>query len=331
MIDVARLAGVSLKTVSRVVNGVPTVNPEIAARVQQAAAELNFHPDLTASALRRRDGRSTTIGLLVDDVANPFCATLYRAVEDAAGLRDITVAAGSVHEDPQRERRLVTNFISRRVDGLIIMSTAHDHGYLREYQRAGTPVVFVDRPPVLFAADSVLSDHRRGADQGTTYLVAAGHRRIAYLGHKSNRVTATERFRGHLDALARSGVPEDPRLIHHDLSSDALVEEAVAAVLALPDPPTALFTSQNLVTMRAIRSLRARELQHEVALVGFDDFPAADLLDPSVTVIAQDPDAMGRLAADLLFRRIDGDRSPPESRTLLAELVVRQSGIVTCR
>lgn len=328
MRDVARLAGVSIKTVSRVVTGVPTVNPDIATRVHRAARQLNYQPNLTASTLRRRDGRSTTIGLLVDDVANPFCASLYRAVEDVANARDISVAAGSVHEDPERERRLVTNFIGRQVDGLIVMSTAHDHSYLRDHQQAGTPIVFADRPPVLLAADSVLSENRVGAERGTDYLITAGHRRIAYLGHKINRVTAAERFRGYLDALTHADLREDPDLIRHDLSTLDLVDAAIANMLALPAAPTALFTSQNLVTIRAVRALRARGKQHEIALVGFDDFLLADLLEPSVTVVAQDPTAMGTLAADILFRRIDKDDSPPEQITLTSELVVRESGLI---
>lgn len=328
MRDVARLAGVSTKTVSRVVNGVSTVDPDIAARVRRAARQLSYQPNLAASTLRRRDGRSTTIGLLVDDVANPFCASLYRAVEDIASARDVSVAAGSVHEDSERERRLVTNFIGRQVDGLIIMSTAHDHSYLRDHQQAGTPVVFADRPPVLLAADSVISDNRRGAERGTSYLISAGHRRVAYLGHKINRVTATERFRGYLDALTRANLHEDPDLIRHDLSALDLVDAAIADMLALPNPPTALFTSQNLVTIRAIRALRAHNRQHEIALVGFDDFLLADLLEPSVTVVAQDPVAMGTLAANVLFRRIDGDASPPEQLTLTSELIARESGLI---
>ncbi len=326
--DVARVAGVSIKTVSRVMNQVPTVDPGIATRVRNAARQLNYQPNLTASALRRRDGRSTTIGLLVDDVANPFCASLYRSIEDVADAREVSVAAGSGHEDPERERRLVTNFIGRQVDGLVIMSSALDHSYLRDHQRAGTPIVFVDRPPVLLAADSVLSDNRRGAERGTEYLIAAGHRRVAYLGHKINRMTATERFRGYLDALTSAGVEEDADLIHHDLSTADLVDTAITGMLELAEPPTALFTSQNLVTIRTIRALRSRARQHAIALVGFDDFLLADLAEPSVTVVAQDPSAMGKLAAEILFRRIDGDESPPEEITLTSELIVRESGLI---
>lgn len=331
MRDVARLAGVSIKTVSRVVNRVPTVDPGIVARVRGAAQQLDYQPNLTASTLRRRDGRSTIIGLVVDDVANPFCASLYRAVEDAADARDVSVAAGSGHGNPERERRLVTNFIGRQVDGLIIMSTAHDHSYLRSHQLAGTPVVFVDRPPVLLAADSVLSDNRRGSERGTAHLIAAGHRRIGYLGHKTDRVTATDRFRGYLDALTRADLREEPELIRHDLSTLDLVEAAVAGMLESPGPPTALFTSQNLVTIRAVRALRSRAKQHEIALVGFDDFVLADLIEPSVTVIAQDPTAMGELAAHVLFRRVDDDDSPPETLTLTSRLIARESGSITPR
>ena len=155
MRDVAALAGVSLKTVSRVVNEEPTVAVELVTRVRLAAERLNYQPNLTASNLRRGDGKSATIGLLVQDVSNPYSAAIYRAVEDVAGSVGVSVLAGSLDEDPDREREMTADLIARRVDGLIIAPAGQDHSYLQLEQRSGTAVVFVDRPPVLLAADSV--------------------------------------------------------------------------------------------------------------------------------------------------------------------------------
>src|SRR6059036_3383628 len=155
MREVAALAKVSIKTVSRVVNGESGVSPRLAKRVIAASERLNYRHNLTASSLRRSDGRSLTIGVVLEDVANPFASALHRAIEDVAVERAVLVLAGSSDEDERRERRLVAAFASRRVDGLIIQPSSHDHSYLLRERRAGTPVVFVDRPP-----SSLDADHR---------------------------------------------------------------------------------------------------------------------------------------------------------------------------
>jgi len=173
MKQVAALAGVSLKTVSRVVNGEPFVSPEVISRVQDAAQRLNYRPNLTASSLRRADGRTRTVGLLLENVANPFSAALHRAIEDVARERGVVVLAGSVDEDPVRERELVTAFSNRRVDGLIVVPSGGDQSYLAAERSAGTALVFVDRPPQFLDADVVLVANRAGAEAATTHLIEA--------------------------------------------------------------------------------------------------------------------------------------------------------------
>ena len=182
MRDVAALAGVSFKTVSRVINGVSTVDPELAARVNTAADRLGYRPNLTASNLRRSDGRTATIGTLVEDAANPFSALLLRAIENAARERGVLALFGSLDENADRERKLAGAFLDRRVDGLLIVPAGRDHSYLLRERQAGTCMVFVDREPRLLEADAVVSDNRAGAIVGVNHLLAAGHRRIAYLG-----------------------------------------------------------------------------------------------------------------------------------------------------
>lgn len=329
MKDVAALAGLSIKTVSRVVNGVTTVDPELAARVQDAARKLGYRPNLTASNLRRRDGRTATIGMLVEDAANPFSAALMRAVENVARDRGVLVLFGSLEEDPERERELVGALLDRRVDGLVMVPAGLDHSYLVAEQQAGTRLVFVDREPRMLAADAVVSDNRQGAVTAVDHLVAGGHRRIAYLGDEISIPTAAQRFDGYRHALELARIPLDPALVRHGLRSTRAAQQAVERLLALPEPPTALFTSQNLVTIAACRELRRLRRHHEVAMVGFDDFPLADILEPGISVIAQEADALGRLAAETLFRRLDGDTSPTTTHTVPTRLIPRGSGELT--
>jgi LacI family transcriptional regulator len=326
MREVALLAEVSLKTVSRVINGETTVDPELASRVKRAAAQLNYQPNLTASILRRSDRRSATIGLLVQDVSNPFSASIYRSVEEVATPRGVTVLAGSIEEDAHLEKVLIANFVARRVDGLLLVPAGHDHSYLQFDQRAGMAFVFVDRPPELFAADSVVSDNRQGTAGGVAHLLALGHRRIGYCGDLFRITPARLRFEGYKDALAQAGVAIDPAIVRHDLHTTSAAEAAVLEIFRSSNPPSALFSAQNRVTVGAIRALRLLGLEHQAALVGFDDFELADLLEPGITVVAQDATAIGRLSAEILFGRIDRNDAPVEQHVIHTRLIQRGSG-----
>jgi LacI family transcriptional regulator len=326
MREVAALAKVSIKTVSRVVNGESGVSPRLARQVLAASERLNYRHNLTASSLRRSDGRSATIGVVLEDVANPFSSALNRSIEDVAVQRGVLVLAGSSDEDGERERKLVSAFASRRVDGLIIQPSSEDHSYLLTERRAGTAIVFVDRPPAFFDADTVLTDNAAGVRRGVRHLVEQGHRRIGYLGDLHKIATAADRHRGYLEELAEQRIETDERLVRLDLRGIEKAEAAAVELLRMPHPPTALFAGQNLVTIGAFRALRRLELHQRVALIGFDDILLADLLQPGITVIAQDPAAIGRAAAEMLFRRLDGDRSPSEHRVIVTRMIARGSG-----
>ena len=328
MTDVATLAGVSLKTVSRVINGEPAVTPGLIARVTAAVEKLEYRHNLTASSLRRADGKSATIGVLLEDVANPYSSALHRSIEDVARERGVLVLAGSSDEDPERERGLVAAFAARRVDGLIIVPASHDHSYLLAERRAGTAIVFVDRPPAFLDADTVLTENEAGVRRGVRHLLSHGHGRIGYLGDMQTIATAGFRHQGYLQELAAAGIALDPDLVRLDLRGAEPAEAAVHQLLHLPQPPTALFAGQNLITIGAYRALRHLGLQRKIALVGFDDVELADLLEPGITVIAQDPAAMGRTAAEMLFRRLDGDRSPSVHHVVPTRLIARGSGEV---
>jgi LacI family transcriptional regulator len=326
MRDVAALAGVGIKTVSRVVNDVPTVAPDLVARVNKAAAKLGYRPNLTASSLRRSDRRTSTIGLLLENVANPFSGVVHRAVEEVARARGVLVLTGSLDEDPAQEKNLARALIDRGADGLLVVPAGSDHSYLVGEQRAGTQIVFLDRNPSLVAADTVRSDHHKGAVGAIAHLIDHGHRRIAYLGDRADVSTARERHAGYLAALRAAGLGVSDELIHQDLSTTEQAEEQTRAILDQPEPPTALFTSQNLVTIGALRALRRAGLRGRIAHVGFDDVVLADVLEPGVTIVAQDPSEIGHLAATMLFARIDGDRSPARTVVVPTRLIARGSG-----
>jgi LacI family transcriptional regulator len=192
----------------------------------------------------------------------------------------------------------------------------------------GTAVVFVDRPPRYLAADAVVSDNRAGTANGVRHLIELGHRRIAYLGDLSSITTAQERFAGFEDALREAGLGLDYRLVRHDLHTIDAATAAAAELLTGSSPPTALFSGQNLVTIGTVRALRAAGLQHRTALIGFDDFPLADLLEPGITVIAQDPASIGKLGTEILFRRIHGDTSPVKEHVVPTRIIERASGAI---
>jgi len=326
MRDVAARARVSFKTVSRVVNAEAGVSPALTSRVQQAIDELGFRPNVGARGLRRADPRTASIGLLLDDVGNPFSATVQRAVEDVALSRGVVVFAASIDEDPERERVLAATFAARRADGLILVPTGDDQSYLAAEVRTGTAVVCIDREARNLAVDSVVATNAVGAADGVLHLAAAGHTRIAYLGDRTTIGTARHRLAGYRTGLDEAGLPYDPSLVMQDLSSADLADGAAVALFRRHDPPTALFTAQNMVTIGAVRALHRMGLQRLVGVVGFDDFLAADLLSPPVTVVAQDPAEIGRKAADLLFCQMAGEAEAPRTHPVPTVLIPRGSG-----
>jgi DNA-binding LacI/PurR family transcriptional regulator len=337
MRDVAKAAGVSLMTVSRVVNRDPRVQPQTAARVERAIRQLGYQRNDAARQLRREGEPTHIIGLLVDDIANPFFATLARAVEDAARVHSCVVLIGSSNDSIEREREVVSAFCARRVDGVILVPAAGSHRFLRAQQELGVKVVCVDRPATQLQVDTVLVDNRHGAYAAVRHLIGHGHRRIGYLGDREDIWAVRERYAGFLQALAKAGLSADPAFVRHGLRGRGEAADATAALIRQPEPPTAIFASNDLVTMGVIDGLQdagryGPAVAHSngkpgtVALVGFDEFALADKLTPPVTVVAQDPTAIGATAAQLLFTRINGDTSPPRDVLLLTRLIARGSG-----
>ena len=326
MRDVAALARVSLKTVSRVVNRERGVSDDLRERVERAVERLDYTHNLTASNLRRSHGSTGVVGALVQDVSNSFSVGLLRSLEDAARERQCVVLTASIDEETDRERALVADLVARRVDGLILMPSTQDQSYLASEVRAGLPTVFVDRPPRGIEADSVLVDNRRGAKEAVSHLLGFGHTRVAVLVDLTTIPTAAARLRGFEAALKAEGLKPDPALVVTGLRTTEEAQHAVTSMMGMDDAPTAIFACRNILSIGAIRALRELGLSQEVALVGFDDFPLADLMTPSLTVIRQNVREIGRRAAELLFSRIEGDTSPPRRILSVPTLVVRGSG-----
>ncbi len=322
--DVAREVGVSAKTVSRVLNEDGPSSPQTRERVLAAVAKLGFQPNLMARNIRV-GGPDTTVGLVVPDLGNPFFGTVAGGIEDAVRARGLTLLMGSSAEDPEREHVLTRTFLARRVSILMVVPAfGADHGYLKAPRAAGLPVVFLDRPGIGLSADCVVSSNRAGVHEGVAHLIAQGHRRIGFIGDLPAKLyTRRERLAGYRSALAEAGLPYD-----RTLTAGAHGQETAAAatteLLGLPDPPTALFAGNNIVAMGVVAQL-ARAARKDVALVTFDDLPLAEVLEPALTVVAQDPAAIGEAAARTALARLDGDRSRSRTVTVPTRLVVRGS------
>ncbi len=326
MRHVAALAGVGIKTVSRVMNDEPGVSEATRKRVLGASQQLNYQLDMAAGSLRRAGRKTLSIGLLLPSVANPFSSEIHRALEDTLAVRGIAVFAASLDDDPEREKALVAAFLGRRVDGLVLTPIAKSQSYVIPEHSRDLPMVFIDREPVGIEADAVVTDNAVGAAKAAAHLIAHGHRKLGYLGDRTDIQTARERKRGFVEELGRAGIPTAAVPVIEGLHDEESARLAALELLRSEDPPSAIFSSQNLVTFGVMRALKELGASRDVALVGFDDFTLADMMDPGITVIAQHPERIGKLAAERLLARIDGDTQVPQTYVIPSELIERGSG-----
>jgi LacI family transcriptional regulator len=312
MKDVATRAGVALKTVSRVVNGEPGVTPATATRVMDAIEDLGFRRNESARLLRT--GRTSALGFIGDDLADQDTAGLCRGIEDVAREHGMLLFTGSTDGAPDREQRLAESLTARRVDGLVIRPAPGEQSYLSAEIEAGTATVFVLRPPSGIEADTVLVDERGGAHDAVAHLIAHGHRRIGFAGGDLSQYRTRQLLQGYGEAMSEAGlVVED--------SWTALAPERLADW-----PVTAVFCGGREHTARVLRALSMASRSDQVAVVGFGDFGLAGYLRPGLTVVRYDPAEVGRRAAELLLRRIDGDDEPARRVEVPVRLVARGSG-----
>lgn len=319
MRDVAARAGVSTKTVSRVFNDDPHVLPETRAIVENAMRELNYVPNVLATTFRA--GRTSVIGVAVPDIVDPFFASIARAIEDSARERGLSTLVTSLGEDPEGERPAVESMLGRQLSGLVMAPVGIDHSWLQRW-REHTPIVFVDRAPVGLETDTFTEADEEGAVLAVQHLLAHGHRRIAYLGDVVHLSTETNRLAGWSRALRDAGLEPDEELIQAFVSDRDAATAAVARLRGLSDPPTAIFSANARCSMALAAALR----EDPLPWVGFGDFPMADLLSPSVTVIDQNPRRLGALAAERIFARLTGAHVDAPGVTVMdVALVERES------
>jgi LacI family transcriptional regulator len=328
MRDVAQSARVSMMTVSRVLRGEPGVSAETRSRVLDAVLALGYRPNEMARSLRL--GRSTgLIGLVVSNLANPFYSELALGVEAYAAETGRRVILGNTAEHTDREQQLVHDFASRRVDGIIVVPAGNDHAHLAPAELGGLPVVLAASPPSNAALDldAVLLDDFGGTREAVSRLIARGHRRIAFLGLPAASWTGSERFRGYCAAHDDAGIAIDNRYVRQQRPSTALAEQSTAELLALPEPPTALFTANNRNTIGACRALRRGP--GRVDLAGFDNFELADLLPVPLTLVSYEPQELGRQAARLLSDRLQPNEVAigPARRIVVPTELVEYPGI----
>ncbi|MDT5081348.1 MAG: LacI family transcriptional regulator [Mycobacterium sp.] len=320
MRDVAMHAGVSAKTVSRVLNNDRYVSTDVRLRVERAIDELQYVPNMLAVTFRT--GRDAAIGVAVPGVADPFFAGIISAVEREASRRGVAVIVTSVGWEPSHERQSIEAVLHRRVAGMIICPVGPDMSFLKPWQ-ARAPLVFVDRMPGKLTADAVVQDDVGGGREATEHLISHGHRIIAFMG--DDVVTGILRLKGCRQALADAGLEHTDKLVHLGEVDGPTVTAELRRILAEPEPPTAVFSSNARCTVSVVSALQALR-RSDIAVIGFGDFPTAAALKPAITVINQDGEEMGRFAAQRLFDRLDHPGRKLRRRTVLpVSLVTRTS------
>jgi len=325
--DVARRAGVSPMTVSRVINDSARVSPATRGRVEEAISELGYVPSRLARGLSAR--RTGTLALIVPDVANPFFTLIVRGAEDVARRAGYRMIICDTRADLDVEREVIEEMIAHRVEGILIAAVSdRSREHLRRLAGFGVPFVLVDRTVRGIDADVVLGDNAEGARRLVEHLVSLGHRRIGMVVESDDVSTARDRLRGYRAALEEAGLPYDAGLV-----ADATVDPSggitgMRKLLALERRPTAVFTVNNLVALGAIEAVRAAglEVPNDLALVCFDDIEYASRLYPFLTVMEQPAETFGTLGTQLLLERVEG-RAPERTRVVVlpAEFVVRRS------
>jgi LacI family transcriptional regulator len=323
MRDVARVAGVSAKTVSRVFNEDPHVTDETRERVRWAMQKLNYVPNLLARSFRA--GSDAAVGLAVPDLSDPFFAEMTSSIEIDLVSRGMAVVVTSLGRGTGNERPALETLLRRQISGLIVACVSADQAYLAPWQER-TPMVFVDRAPKGLSGVYVIEDDLGGAREAVTHLARHGHQRVAFFGITTPVTTTRRRLKGYQSAVTENELAEDPDLIC--MASESPEESAAELVkrLAAPDPPTAVFSCNIPCTMALVLALH-RAGRTDVAVVGFGDIPMSPALQPAVTVIDQDPANLGRIAVERLVQRIEHPDAPPRRRTVLpVHLIPRGSG-----
>ena len=324
--DVAKHAGVSTMTVSRVINNTGYIRSETRERVEQAIVALGYLPNALARSLRFK--QTKTIALVLTDITNPFFTTVARGVEDAAGAQSFSVLFCNTDESESAEGEYLSILLQKQVDGVLLVPSSNESRAIPLLRARGVPVVTLDRRVNDPSVDTVRGDSERGAYELVRHLIGLGHTRIAVLTGTPSVSTAIDRVAGYRRALSEAGVGIDPRLICSDDFSTEGGYRTTQQLLALDPRPTAIFGGNNFIAFGAFRAMRQAGLQvpEDISLVAFDDLPESWLITPFLTTVNQPAYAIGQQATELLFDRLEGRGSPAARMIVLpGELIVRSS------
>ncbi|MBO9617522.1 MAG: LacI family DNA-binding transcriptional regulator [Niabella sp.] len=325
--DVARSAGVSIATVSRVINGEAVVKEATRLAVNAAIKKLGYRPNRAAQRLRSTHRSRKLIGLLIPDIHNPYYIDIISGIDAYASAHGATIIIGDFSQDARRERIYIDTLRSESVDGCIVATTPRTEKYVESLIGEGFPVVCIDRELKNLITDVVKSDNETGAFAATEHLIKLGHKRIAHIAGDLQIPTSHERIAGYRAAHQQYKLRVDEGLIISKHSNYESGVELAAQVLKMKKRPTAIFTGNNLLTLGVLEVLHGQgvKIPQEIAIVGFDDMYWANSLNPALTAVRQFGYEIGHQAIELLFKRIEAPQRPPVSHIVNTQLMIRKS------
>lgn len=323
--QVAEDAGVSIATVSRVLTGSGGVSQDLEKRVRQAVRALDYQPNRVARNLRRRMTRM--IGVVISDIQNPFFTSVVRGIDDVLHSADYTFLLGNSDEQQSREQIYLATLRAEGSAGIIFAPSSNDGEAYRSIMDTGVPVVAIDRELAGLPIDMVVVDNQGGSRAAVAHLIGLGHRRIGFVGGPRQISTALQRLHGYQQEIEAAGLPLVANLICDADFRQSGGYHAMQTLLQQPEPPTAVFVANNLMTLGVLEAIHAQGLRipYDMAVVGFDDMAWATSLQPPLTAVAQPTYEMGALAARLLLERLVEPARPAQHIVLDTRLMVRSS------
>jgi LacI family transcriptional regulator len=326
MLDVAAAAGVSVATVSAVVNGTAPVSQALRGRIESAISEIGYKRNAIARSLKM--GTTKTIGLVVADITNPFFTDVVSVIQDVLHRAGYAVMLCCTDEDPKMQEEQIALLIDRMVDGLIIAPAGNDDHLRQLVSGANMPVVLIDRLCHDLEADAVVLDNQHAVETATNYLINLGHRSIGYISGSLDTSTGRDRLAGYRAALEAAAIDYRDDLVRIGNFREKDAYKAAMQLLTRPDRPSAIFSANNLMVIGVMKAIRDIGLScpEDISVASFDDFPWADVFQPHLTTIAQPVEAIGEQAAELLLDRIaDKSERAPRRIVLKGRLTIRDS------
>lgn len=325
--EVAEKAGVSIATVSRVINNSPNVNPQTRIKIEKLIKELKYTPNRVAKRLRNRNTSSNLLGVLIPDIQNPFYVDVLRGIEDVAYNNKYLLIMCNFAQDETKEKLYLDILQSESIDGLIAAPTHEHDPEVSSLVRTGLPIVCVDRGLVDVDVDVVLVENRKGAYSAVDYLAKRGYKRIAYISGIPTIPSSRDREKGYRSALQDNNLTYEKNLVRYGDSRHESGVKLCADLLELPNPPDAIFTGNNLITLGALETIHTKKLKipEDIAIIGFDDMYWSISLNPPLTAVRQPAYEIGKCAAEQLISRINNPDRPTSSMILKTELMIRSS------